>query len=137
MRFDEAVSSIVNTVLSVWDSSYPMEYQNKPLVTAPSSDQIWGKLNIQHTASSSVSFGDGSHRRLYERNGFVEVHVFTPTGEGRGAGDQICMQMLDAFEGNVPTGGIWFKKTFIREVGQIDAHYQTDLVTFFEYRDFK
>jgi len=132
--FIEATDIINNMVTEAWDTSNPLEYQDLRLANIPSAEQAWGRVSIQHDIFGQAGFGDGTAGKLYGREGTLTVQIFTPINDGMTTSQQIAVALINAFEGKKDsTGTIWFRKTYIREIGNSGGHFQTNFLTTFVY----
>jgi len=134
----EARDIINNMVTAAWDTNNPIEYQDKILDPLPSADECWGRVTIKHNLFGQASFADGTGKKRFDRSGSLIIQVFTPPNDGLTKSDQITLSLLDAFEGKTDSAGaIWFRESYINEVGISGAHYQANFITSFYYTHIK
>lgn len=138
MEYDEARDIIIGMVIDNWDSSNPIEYQNKKLKPLPTADETWARVNIFHNPFALSSLADSSSMRRFNRSGNLIIQIFTPFNTGMGDSDTLTKIFVDLFEGKTDSSGqIWFRGAYIREIGNKDSHYQVNFICEFQYSQVK
>lgn len=116
-----------------WDSKQVIDETND----GDGNPNTWARIVIQHVLSNQASLANRSGQRKYRRSGLVTVQVFTPLGTGLSIADRIYKIVLDAFEGKVTPGNVWFRNVRLNEVGPSGSWFQGNIISDFEYDEIK
>lgn len=65
----------------------------------PKTTDTWVRLNVQFNAGAITTLGGEGVSRRRDRIGTAYVNVFTPMDQGVFPNDELCEQLLQAFEG--------------------------------------
>jgi len=120
--FREAQDDILTVFKAAWDTTgYSALYPGIP--GEPPADQTgsgappspWARVSVRHRSGRNEAFGQGG-TNLYEREGVVEVQVFSPVGQGFGPALDLAQTVVSAFQGTATPKAVWFRKVGVREV---------------------
>lgn len=110
-------------------------YDDQP-VEIPTDASVWARATIQHNIAPQRTLGEPGGR-VFERQGFLFIQLFTPKGRGRDLIDQYSVAFRNAFEGIRTTNGVWFPEVAVREAGSSGNWVQTNVVAEFKYEEVK
>ena len=65
----------------------------------PKTTDTWVRLSVRFNAGAITTLGGGGVSRRRERIGIAYVNVFTPMQQGVFPNDELCEQLVQAFEG--------------------------------------
>lgn len=120
-------------VVHYWDAKKAVPTTND----ADSNPDSWARITLQHAVGSQASLANRSGQKRFRRSGLVTVQVFTPLGTGLNIGDKIYKIVVDAFEGKVTPGNVWFRNVRLNEVGPSGSWFQANIIADFEYDEIK
>lgn len=102
----------------------------------PANTQSWIRITVRHQTGSQANLaGDG--KRRWERNGTLFVQLFTPVGDGNKDSDTCIKIILDAIEGKTTSGGVWFRRVRVNEIGKRENQYNVNVLADFTYEEMK
>lgn len=95
----------------------------------PDGDTPWARASCKHYEAPTLGFGDGQAR--VENTGTLFLQVFTPSGNGEAAADNIAEKIVVAIR--AARLDVWFRNVRAKEVGTSGAFEQTNVITDFSY----
>ena len=133
----EANDAILALFKTAWDTTgFTAVYENVkadiPTGTAP-----WSRITLRHAIGGLGALTGALGTSRYDREGFLIVQIFVPLGEGLSEGYSLGKVVLDAFEGQTTTNGVWFRNSRINEVGPDGEWYQFNVTIDFSYDEIK
>ncbi len=136
----EARDEILSTFKAAWDADSNSQnivvfYDDtrKDL----SSETSWVRISVQHNIGYQATLTSASMNQRWRRKGIVFVQVFTPLGDGMKTNDVLSSIVRNAFEGKTTSKDIIFRNVSIREIGESEKWFQTNVVAEFEYDEIK
>lgn len=94
------------------------------------------RINMTHAAGGQASLARDTGKIIYEREGIIQIQIFTPLGKGLTEADSLAKVAVDAFEGqNIED--IWFRNVRINEIGPDGDRFQTNVLIDFTYDEIK
>lgn len=134
---DEMVSQIMVALQASVYSNIEVFYQDDDSETPDTSKKDpWVSIRVQHISGTQRSLG-GLGCRRFERSGYIEIKVYTLSGEGFTKADPLATILVDALEGQTTTSGIWFRAVRASEGGKSGAFQRTIVTADFEYDQVK
>lgn len=144
MNFDEASDAIKGLFNAAWASLAPAANGGAlpeirwpgidNVATPPAADTAWARVTIQHGPNGSTTLAPAGSRRI-ERQGLVTIQVFTPNvkGDGLTLAQKLAIIARNAFDGVGTADGLWFRQTYIKEIGPSASWYQMNILSTFQY----
>lgn len=94
--------------------------------------RVW----VRHTSGAQRTLA-GGNGRLFARNGFVRVEVYSPITKGLQESYQLAKVVADAYEGKSSDNGVWFRRVRITEMGKDGIFNRVDVIADFDYHETK
>ena len=94
----------------------------------------FARFIVQHTVGGQQTTGD---QKKFRREGQVTVRIFTETGDGLKANDELSQIALNIFDGQTAGKGIWFSGVTANEEGIDGSRFVTTVDATFHYHERK
>lgn len=86
----------------------PTEWPNEPF-SVPDPPAIWAAVEMTGTISEPIEMGP---TRAWQEEGWIGVHIYTPSGWGTDAARVLAKAVVDAFRG-IPGGPVTYHSASI------------------------
>lgn len=136
LSFTQARDEILGQFKTAWDASVfsgaPVVYWDKTSADDkpnPDTTEVWVRMTVRHEIGRNDAIGN----RLFQREGTVTAQLFTRFGTGLANVDAASKVIVDAYQGQSTSGGVWFRNVRMNEVGQDGQWFQTNILADFEY----
>ena len=115
---------------------YRLEDEKEDLKSA---DKSWARVTIKHydLGAKNQSLSSSNGTKKYNRDGFIQVDIFTPLGSGIELESNLAQIVLNSFEGKSSENGVWFLNARILEDGISSSWSKMIVKINFKYSDFK
>lgn len=140
----EAKDSICGAISEQWllddlSKNILIFYDKKTEDDAEKSSELpWARVTIKHFDSgfSNQSLTGSFGSRMYNRDGFVTIGIFTPIGKSISLDSGLVGIAMKAFEGK-HSDGVWYKNVRFNEVGITGSWFLTNVKADFNYSEYK
>lgn len=129
-----AREAIYQAFSTAWGATTPVAFDNEKF--DPPSNAPWVRLVVRHLVRQQNSMGGVGSRR-WRSNGLVFVQVFVPLNTGIRSSDSLAQTVRTTLEGIQLSGPVWFNDALVREVGESDGWFQTNVEAEFVYDEVK
>lgn len=139
----EAVDSMMLTFQTAWDTTgHAAIYQDMPPSTAAlaasddtNSDVVpWARVGVVHVGREQLTMGGQGNRR-FEANGLFTAEIYTPRGDGLTLARSLHRIVQQAFEGESPPNGVWFRNVRTEEVAPSGPWSHANVIAEFQYTE--
>jgi hypothetical protein len=134
-----SMSQAHDQVLAILRAALPTLAIKYPDVAPPTNPfppvtASWGRVSISDEGQGRPPplVGELGNRR-YTTDGKLMVQLFTLAGDGRRAAQTLGETVLAAFRGQKTTGGVWFRRERVNDVGADGAWYHVNAIIEFQY----
>lgn len=133
---EQARDQMLSLIKAVWPSGETLVYDGFK-EEKPTAQEVWGRVSVRHNSGGQCTISKIGGKSRYERTGTLYINLFAPPGDGLRALDPLTKTVLDAIEGKTTSGGVWFTKTRVREMGIVEGWYQVNVLANFSYEELK
>lgn len=143
---EEAKDEILSLFKLTWDAGlpgdgivttgFPVHYPDIAFIV-PTAQTSWLRLVMKTINGGQVTLAGDVGTRRFNREGFIMVQIFTPSGQGQKTGLKLTKLVMSAFEGKATAGGVWFRRVRFNEIGIDGSWYQINVLTDFNYDEVK
>jgi hypothetical protein len=120
----ESNKNIAIKFISDWGTTTDVSYDNVEFDLKGRTDE-WVRISVTPILSAQTSLGKKGDRK-YQRNGLINIQVFTPLGENTGLAVVLSQQALEIFEGE-SFDGVTCNNGDITTIGRNEGWYQTNV----------
>lgn len=71
--------------------------------------------------------------RRYTTNGLLTIELYVLSGSGRTASDALAEAVLAAFRGKYTSGGVWFRRERVNDVGADGPWWHVNVLLEYQY----
>lgn len=131
MNIQDAVDAIQTIFKAIWDTTgFQVSYTDVP-AKPPITQESWARVIVNHISGGQASLAGDIGTRRFNRNGFVQIEIFSPIGDGRTKNYELGQKVLNAYED--ARNEVWFRNAHLREVGSSGGFEQTNIIVRFQY----
>lgn len=135
-RVKTTVDSVAPGIMGYVPNIY---WQDSQTGVTPPADKHWLRVGYQILESPQATLSNNVTRAnnfRYRSFGFLIVEIHSPQVMARGGieGDQLCVQIRNAFRG-YSVGSLWFRNPRKKELPSNSGFYRKNVLVDFEYDD--
>lgn len=139
---EQARDQIYGLLMTAWSANAPAGAEliyDDAKAKKPDGPAPWARATVRHTGGGEIAINGGNGLRRYNRTGTLFINLFCPSGDGLRVLDPLVKVALDAYEGKYTSGGVWFTKAQVREIGIVKGTglYQINVLINFSYDEVK
>lgn len=111
-----------------------IQYPDMPSPPARPAQASWAQVLVEDSddaGSNTLVGSDGSRR--YETHGIITVAIYAMSGDGRREAQRLAELVLRAYRGRRTTGGVWFRRERVRDVGPDGTWYHVNVIIEYQY----
>lgn len=111
-----------------------VQYPDMPSPASRPPQGSWARVMVEDSddAGSNTLVGSRGNRR-YETNGILTVEIYALSGDGRREAQRLAEVVLRAYRGRKTTGGVWFRRERVRDVGPDGTWYHVNVIVEYQY----
>lgn len=133
MTPDQARDEMFAVFKAAWDTTaLAVTYTDVP-GSVPQAEEGWARLVLRHATGNQRGFG-ATNVRKYTQTGVLVVQVFAPIGDGSTKAYELAQLVLAAYR-QARGGSVWYRDTYIKEIGCEGAFEQINVLINFTYDD--
>lgn len=140
---EQAHDEIFGLVQTIWDAGtesagvllmfedVSTPTPNTPRAGEPANAEPWARASLRIIESPQIAHGEPAK---YETNGFLQVEIRTPAGDGQKLAHKLGTIVQDGLRGaKTSPGQVWFRRPVPNTVGQDATWFQVNVIADFTY----
>ena len=93
----------------------------------------WARVKLTDVDGGQTTIGGAAGSRRYETEGLLTVEVYALSGDGRAAAQAIAEAVLTAYRGKRTSGGVFFRRERVVDVGPDGLWWHINVLIEFIY----
>lgn len=135
----KAMTEIVRVFTDVYGVAN-VDLPNKPFSLPTDKGTPWARVRLEHTEMGQGSLSDEAGRKIYNREGFGLIELYSPLGVGLEGPVDAAEEIVKAYQAANTVSDVWFRNVRMIEsdtrgtgVVNASAWYRTDITFDFQY----
>lgn len=122
------------TLLRARLPSLHIRWPDMPGASAKPPQSSWARVTLSDEGESRPPPLVGSvGNRRYSTEGILTVEIYALGGDGRRAAQTLAETVLRTYRGRRTSGGVWFRRERVRDVGPDGTYYQVNVLVEYQY----
>jgi hypothetical protein len=96
----------------------------------PPKASSWARVSLSDVDGGAVSIGSPAR---YESEGLLTVEIYALAGDGRAKAQELAEAVLSAYRGKSTSGGVFFRRERVVDVGPDGAWYHVNALIEYRY----